>query len=250
MEKELLKKLIREEYAEVYIEIEQGKLNSIPVKNGSKSKETFCVARTKNWGLSSGKSRKDGRRGDTTTPERLERLIDLGLITYQDFANYNGKVSLHKLIGYNNSDAMYIMCFLNNRIQQKHNDNHHMVYNDFGIEEKTIGIEGERKKVEVNRYERDRALRDKKIKDNNGDCSCSICGFNFEKAYGELGRGFIHVHHLIPLSQIGRSHNVDLDKLILVCPNCHAMLHRKKGLVEPETLKKKLNEQKMKSELL
>lgn len=35
-----------------------------------------------------------------------------------------------------------------------------------------------------------------------------------------------------------------------VCPNCHAMLHRKKGLVEPETLKKKLNEQKMKSELL
>ena len=249
MEKELLKKLIREEYAEVYIEIEQGKLNSIPVKNGSKSKETFCIPRTKNWGLSSGKPRKKGRRGDTTTPERLERLIDLGLITYQDFANYNGKVSLHKLIGYNNSDAMNIMIFLHNRILRKDQERQ-LLFNEFGIEEVSVGIEGGRKKVEVNRYERDRALRDKKVKANNGNCSCSICGFNFEKVYGELGKGFIHVHHLIPLHQIGRSHNVDLDKLILVCPNCHAMLHRKKELVEPETLKKKLEEQKKKSEQL
>jgi len=27
---------------------------------------------------------------------------------------------------------------------------------------------------------------------------CTVCGFNFEAVYGELGKRFIHVHHLTP----------------------------------------------------
>ena len=51
---------------------------------------------------------------------------------------------------------------------------------------------------------------------------------NFEQTYGELGKGFIHVHHVIPVSEIGKEYKVDFKKdLIPVCPNCHAMLHRK-----------------------
>ncbi|MFV0148463.1 HNH endonuclease [Empedobacter falsenii] len=51
---------------------------------------------------------------------------------------------------------------------------------------------------------------------------------NFEEVYGKLGKGFIHIHHITPLYQIGKEYKVDYKKdLAPVCPNCHAMLHRK-----------------------
>ena len=56
---------------------------------------------------------------------------------------------------------------------------------------------------------------------------CSSCGFDFEKFYGELGREFIHAHHIKPLSEIGEEYTVDpIKDLRPVCPNCHAMIHR------------------------
>ncbi|MEG1241999.1 MAG: HNH endonuclease, partial [Oscillospiraceae bacterium] len=46
--------------------------------------------------------------------------------------------------------------------------------------------------------------------------------------YGEVGKNFIHVHHKIPLNEISEEYVVDpVNDLIPVCPNCHAMLHRK-----------------------
>ncbi len=57
--------------------------------------------------------------------------------------------------------------------------------------------------------------------------SCSVCGMNFQRTYGELGREFIHVHHTVPVSKMGENYTVDpLKELFPVCPNCHAMLHR------------------------
>ena len=51
---------------------------------------------------------------------------------------------------------------------------------------------------------------------------------NFEEKYGAIGKDFIHVHHKIPLSEINEEYIVDpVNDLIPVCPNCHAMLHRK-----------------------
>lgn len=56
---------------------------------------------------------------------------------------------------------------------------------------------------------------------------CAACGFDFEKYYGELGREFIHCHHIKPLAEIGEEYTVDpIKDLRPVCPNCHAMLHR------------------------
>ena len=47
--------------------------------------------------------------------------------------------------------------------------------------------------------------------------------------YGELGQGFIHVHHIVPISKIGKEYKIDpINDLVPVCPNCHAMLHRGK----------------------
>ncbi len=55
---------------------------------------------------------------------------------------------------------------------------------------------------------------------------CSICGFDFEKHYGSIGKGFIHVHHKTPISEREGNYRIDISSdLVPVCPNCHAMLH-------------------------
>ena len=65
-------------------------------------------------------------------------------------------------------------------------------------------IEGSTKKVLVNNYERNSEAR-KKCIDHFGS-KCFVCNFDFEKVYGELGKGFIHIHHIIPLSEIQTSY--------------------------------------------
>jgi len=88
-------------------------------------------------------------------------------------------------------------------------------------------IEGSKMTVLVNKYERNLKARDKCIEHHGA--ICSICSFDFEERYGQLGEGFIHVHHLTPVSKIGESYEVDpINDLIPVCPNCHAMIHKKK----------------------
>lgn len=89
-------------------------------------------------------------------------------------------------------------------------------------------LEGAARKITVNAFERNPAARRKCI-DHHG-CRCAVCGLDFEKRYGEIGRGFIHVHHRVPISelarQLGGGYEVDpVNDLIPVCPNCHAMIH-------------------------
>ncbi len=92
--------------------------------------------------------------------------------------------------------------------------------------ETTTCIEGAKITIQVNKYERNSIARQKCI-DELG-CYCHICGINFEKVYGEIGKDFIHVHHKIPLNEIKEEYVVDpIKDLLPVCPNCHAMLHRK-----------------------
>ena len=86
-------------------------------------------------------------------------------------------------------------------------------------------IEGKSKKVSINKYERDRKARIICIK--HYGCKCVVCGFSFEVVYGGVGKDFIHVHHLVPISTIGEEYHLDpVNDLRPVCPNCHAMLHK------------------------
>jgi 5-methylcytosine-specific restriction enzyme A len=86
-------------------------------------------------------------------------------------------------------------------------------------------FEGAKKVITVNVYERDRGARLKCI--SHWGSTCAICRFDFGSVYGELGEGFIHVHHLKPLSEVGKEYRLDpIVDLLPVCPNCHAMLHR------------------------
>jgi 5-methylcytosine-specific restriction protein A len=87
-------------------------------------------------------------------------------------------------------------------------------------------VEGSTKQITVNSYERSRRAA-KHCVDRYGH-ACSVCSFNFAQTYGEVGEGFIHVHHLKPLSQVGSGYRVDpIQDLRPVCPNCHAMIHRR-----------------------
>lgn len=219
--------LIIEEYKKVFLEILNGTLTEIPFgKKGTK--KVFAIEKTGNWGLSTGRHRKDGRKGDTTSPYRLECIAELGLFSEEDFNNYKG--DLHKEVQYNSTDAKYIMIYLYNRVMQKDPHLHMSIESqEFGREEYVINTEGARMRVEINRYERDRGIRNAFLATKNGDYSCEVCGFDFESVYGELGKGFIHVHHRIPLCKIGESYHPDIERdFALVCPNCHAMLHRKR----------------------
>jgi 5-methylcytosine-specific restriction protein A len=87
--------------------------------------------------------------------------------------------------------------------------------------------EGTLKTVLVNVYERNAKAREKCIE--HYGARCSVCEFDFEKKYGRIGRGFIHVHHLKDIASIGEEYEVDPRKdLRPVCPNCHAMLHTRR----------------------
>ncbi len=100
-------------------------------------------------------------------------------------------------------------------------------------------VEGARKVVSVNAYERSLDAR-RKCLDAFG-YKCIICKVDFEEIYGEIGRGFIHVHHLVEISSIGGEYVIDpVRDLRPVCPNCHAMLHRRKPAFSIEELHERL----------
>lgn len=88
-------------------------------------------------------------------------------------------------------------------------------------------VEGSMQPVFVNRYERNREARNVCI--SHYGSKCAICGFDFEKMYGAIGKDKVHVHHLIPLSEIQKEYKVDpINDLRPVCPNCHLIIHSKK----------------------
>ncbi|MHA7289176.1 HNH endonuclease [Arthrobacter sp. MDT3-24] len=87
-------------------------------------------------------------------------------------------------------------------------------------------------RVTANRYERDAAARRACIAHRGS--SCAACGFSFELAYGELGKDFIDVHHMVPAAQLGGGYQLDpLTDLVPLCANCHAMAHH--GVSTPRT---------------
>ena len=100
--------------------------------------------------------------------------------------------------------------------------------------------EGAKTRIMVNRYERSASARQACL--NAHGTACTVCGFDFGERYGDLGEGFIHVHHLVDLSTIGKEYEIDgAEDLRPVCPNCHAMLHRERPALTLDNLSKQLN---------
>jgi HNH endonuclease len=102
------------------------------------------------------------------------------------------------------------------------------------------GLEGGSTSVYVNRFERDSKAR--RICIQIFGAACAVCGFDFGSTYGEIGAGFIHVHHLTPLSTVREKHKVNPRRdLRPVCPNCHEMLHRRTPPYSIEELKVRIS---------
>lgn len=83
--------------------------------------------------------------------------------------------------------------------------------------------------------ERDRKLRQKKIDEQSGSLVCFTCGFDFRVAYGEHGDGYIECHHVVPLHASGET-RTKLQDLVLICANCHRMIHRRSPWLTPDEL--------------
>lgn len=106
----------------------------------------------------------------------------------------------------------------------------------------TILKEGEQREVFTTRYERKPQLRSRAIQIHG--TTCMACGFNFEEFYGSRGKDYIEVHHVKPLSQNDESIDINPESdLIVVCANCHRIIHRKRNnILSLDELKDLINE--------
>lgn len=80
-------------------------------------------------------------------------------------------------------------------------------------------------------------LAKKKFMEKHGSLYCEVCGFNFETIYGELGKNFIEAHHIKPVSQMTENEKTSIDDIVMVCSNCHSMIHRKKPWLTIDKIK-------------
>lgn len=92
-------------------------------------------------------------------------------------------------------------------------------------------VEGHRRLLLVHHRQREQGLRKAKIRatlDAAGRLKCEVpgCSFDFEEIYGELGKDYAEVHHLSPLAASAAPRRTSLNDLVIVCANCHAMIHR------------------------
>ncbi|MBP2454619.1 HNH endonuclease [Mycolicibacterium lutetiense] len=87
--------------------------------------------------------------------------------------------------------------------------------------------------------ERSRSLRTKKIAQHlaqHGNLACETCGFDFRAAYGDKGDGIIECHHVVPLHESGPK-STRLKDLVLICANCHRMIHHARPWMNPDQLR-------------
>lgn len=103
-------------------------------------------------------------------------------------------------------------------------------------------MEGAVETVTVNRHERNRNARDVCISAHG--TACLLCGLRLSDLYGERAVGFVHVHHLIPVSTAVEEYELDpVRDLRPVCPNCHAIIHLRRTPYSLEEMKAMLRPQ-------
>lgn len=71
----------------------------------------------------------------------------------------------------------------------------------------------------------------------HGKLFCEVCGFDFEDVYGDLGKHYIEGHHIIPVSQL-KGEGTRVKDIVMLCSNCHSMIHRKRPWLGINELKK------------
>ncbi len=95
----------------------------------------------------------------------------------------------------------------------------------------------EGKAYQINHFKRERSpelvkLAKSEFLKKNGRLFCEACDFSFGSVYGGIGDDFIEMHHLIPVSTLSEGSKTKLSDVVLVCSNCHRMLHRYRPWIE------------------
>ena len=104
-------------------------------------------------------------------------------------------------------------------------------------------FEGKMLEVSQTRYER--STNNRKICLDIHGYQCKICTIDFGEKYPGIGHEFIHVHHVKQLSLQDEEVRLNPAKdLIPVCPNCHAMLHKRNPAIKPEELRDLITKKK------
>lgn len=70
----------------------------------------------------------------------------------------------------------------------------------------------------------------------NGHLKCEACSFDFEVTYGERGKGFIEAHHVKPVHTLAAGEKTKLEDLVLLCSNCHRIVHTQRPWLTVEEL--------------
>lgn len=116
------------------------------------------------------------------------------------------------------------------KTERTENDNNEAEPLKDDLESRVIvtGKEGKRIAYYTTKYERKPQNRDAAIRIHG--YRCAVCGFDYAERYGDLGKGFIEVHHIKPLYSLDEEITPDpATDMVCLCANCHRMIHRKKG---------------------
>ena len=65
-----------------------------------------------------------------------------------------------------------------------------------------------------------------------------------EEMYGKIAIGFIEIHHVKPISTVPERYRPDIDDLVPLCPNCHAVVHLKTRPISIAKLKRMIKKKR------
>lgn len=82
------------------------------------------------------------------------------------------------------------------------------------------------------------AVAKSNFKLKHGRLFCEACHFDFEKIYGKIGIDFIEAHHSVLVSEMNENHITSSNDFVLLCSNCHSMIHKIDEGLSKENLNK------------
>ncbi|MBS1519873.1 MAG: HNH endonuclease [Bacteroidetes bacterium] len=212
--------------------------------------------------------RLNGKAEDDSNPEvkmlsdRLQLLSPVESKIYEKFRNTNAvTLKLQNLRHYDPErsggmpgggklDGEILLRYYNDREQLHALANSIIRSLDYKLPESPLNNDEDASALEGRRLERLHTYleRNKKLvakkkaaeMAKHGKLACAACEFDFQHFYGPLGHDFIECHHKVPLSQLGKAVFTRLDDYLLLCANCHRMIHKIKNC-DLEVLKKAIS---------
>lgn len=121
------------------------------------------------------------------------------------------------------------------------------VFSDSGSEAPLdlLSQEGDRKLITHYIRERDPSLvaaKKNTFIDQHGQLICSVCGLEEHSLPKQLGYSCFEAHHLLPIGKRTEGIPTRLSDLVIVCANCHRMIHSDSEPLLVEELRKKIEQ--------